>query len=255
MQDLDVSSEGLRTSTRSFRYWRLVSRSWSTLHPGNAVETAAGNPNPITAPAELDNATALSMPSDHPMRRWEDTKETLGYLGRLGDPTNFVALPAAVQALASAANVTAEQRRLGFTVVQIAHRLETLKDSDLVFYFEGGRIVAQRAAPLAEGLGQLASRSAASHGGSARLRLGRSDASRSDRAQAAGGSAAACGSRRSPSPSRTTRPSSAPGGGSSTRPGWSPATGPRPTRTPCSCATTARAGALPRHSAPEGPRR
>lgn len=40
-----------------------------------------------------------------------------------------------------AANISAEQRRLGFTVVQIAHRLETLRDSDVIFYFQNGHIV------------------------------------------------------------------------------------------------------------------
>jgi len=37
--------------------------------------------------------------------------------------------------------IRAEQARLGFTVVQIAHRLETLKGSDLIYFFSHGRVV------------------------------------------------------------------------------------------------------------------
>ena len=40
-----------------------------------------------------------------------------------------------------AASIASEQTRLGFTVVQIAHRLETLKGSDLVYFFAHGRVV------------------------------------------------------------------------------------------------------------------
>merc|ERR1711988_1738951 len=40
-----------------------------------------------------------------------------------------------------AASIAAEQARLGFTVVQIAHRLETLKGSDIIYFFKHGRIV------------------------------------------------------------------------------------------------------------------
>ena len=37
--------------------------------------------------------------------------------------------------------IAAEQARLGFTIVQIAHRLETLKDSDIIYYFAHGAVV------------------------------------------------------------------------------------------------------------------
>merc|ERR1711998_87339 len=40
-----------------------------------------------------------------------------------------------------ATSIAAEQERLGFTVVQIAHRLETLKSSDLIYFFAHGRVV------------------------------------------------------------------------------------------------------------------
>jgi len=40
-----------------------------------------------------------------------------------------------------AASIAAEQARLGFTVVQIAHRLETLKDSDVIYYLSHGSVV------------------------------------------------------------------------------------------------------------------
>jgi len=40
-----------------------------------------------------------------------------------------------------AAAIAAEQARLGFTVVQIAHRLETLKDSDVIYYLSHGVVV------------------------------------------------------------------------------------------------------------------
>ena len=50
------------------------------------------------------------------------------------------ALDAKTQALV-AKNIESEQARLGFTVVQIAHRLETLKSSDVIYYFAHGRVV------------------------------------------------------------------------------------------------------------------
>jgi len=50
------------------------------------------------------------------------------------------ALDAKTQAHVAAA-IEAEQAALGFTVVQIAHRLETLKNSDVVYYFAHGRVV------------------------------------------------------------------------------------------------------------------
>lgn len=40
-----------------------------------------------------------------------------------------------------AAAIESEQRRLGFTVVQIAHRLETLTGSDVIYFFAHGRVV------------------------------------------------------------------------------------------------------------------
>merc|ERR1711988_1293287 len=50
------------------------------------------------------------------------------------------ALDAKTQAHVAKA-IDAEQARLGFTVVQIAHRLETLKGSDIVYFFAHGRVV------------------------------------------------------------------------------------------------------------------
>lgn len=50
------------------------------------------------------------------------------------------ALDAKTQTLV-AASIREEQLRLGFTVVQIAHRLETLKGSDAVYFFAHGRVV------------------------------------------------------------------------------------------------------------------
>lgn len=50
------------------------------------------------------------------------------------------ALDAKTQAHVATA-IAAEQARLGFTVVQIAHRLETLRDSDLIYFFSHGRVV------------------------------------------------------------------------------------------------------------------
>merc|ERR1712185_51432 len=50
------------------------------------------------------------------------------------------ALDAKTQAHVAAA-IEAEQARLGFTVVQIAHRLETLKNSDVIYFFAHGRVV------------------------------------------------------------------------------------------------------------------
>ena len=40
-----------------------------------------------------------------------------------------------------AANIAAEQRALGFTIVQIAHRLETLTSSDVVYFMQHGRVL------------------------------------------------------------------------------------------------------------------
>merc|ERR1712048_333487 len=40
-----------------------------------------------------------------------------------------------------AASLRGEQKRLGFTVVQIAHRLETLQGSDIVYFMIHGRVV------------------------------------------------------------------------------------------------------------------
>jgi len=50
------------------------------------------------------------------------------------------ALDAKTQAHVATA-IAAEQARLGFTVVQVAHRLETLKGSDIIYFFKHGRIV------------------------------------------------------------------------------------------------------------------
>ncbi len=50
------------------------------------------------------------------------------------------ALDAKTQSLV-AESIRTEQARLGFTVVQIAHRLETLRGSDIVYFFSHGRIV------------------------------------------------------------------------------------------------------------------
>ena len=40
-----------------------------------------------------------------------------------------------------AENIAKEQKRLGFSLVQIAHRLETLATSDVVYFLVHGRIV------------------------------------------------------------------------------------------------------------------
>lgn len=50
------------------------------------------------------------------------------------------ALDAATQKKA-AANIAIEQKRLGFSIVQIAHRLETLTNSDVVYFLRHGQVV------------------------------------------------------------------------------------------------------------------
>lgn len=50
------------------------------------------------------------------------------------------ALDAKTQGLV-ATSIRTEQERLGFTIVQIAHRLETLRGSDVVYFFSHGRVV------------------------------------------------------------------------------------------------------------------
>lgn len=56
----------------------------------------------------------------------------------LDDATS--ALDAKTQAHVASA-IESEQARLGFTVIQIAHRLETLKASDVIYFFVHGRVV------------------------------------------------------------------------------------------------------------------
>merc|ERR1712137_383926 len=41
----------------------------------------------------------------------------------------------------AASGIAAEQKRLGFSVVQIAHRIETLTRSDVLYFIENGRVV------------------------------------------------------------------------------------------------------------------
>merc|ERR1740138_1784995 len=41
----------------------------------------------------------------------------------------------------SANGIRAEQERLGFSVVQVAHRIETLTGSDVIFFVEHGQVV------------------------------------------------------------------------------------------------------------------
>ena len=75
---------------------------WSVMHPGNVAEAEAGRPNPIAAPAEMSASAAISLPPDHAIYRWEDAKLTIDHLGRLGDTTDFAALPTSVQTLTMA---------------------------------------------------------------------------------------------------------------------------------------------------------
>merc|ERR1712113_1090353 len=41
----------------------------------------------------------------------------------------------------AAEGIASEQRRIGFSVVQVAHRIETLTNSDVLYFIEHGKVV------------------------------------------------------------------------------------------------------------------
>merc|ERR1740116_34797 len=41
----------------------------------------------------------------------------------------------------AAEGIAAEQTRLGFSIVQVAHRIETLRGSDILYFVEHGQVV------------------------------------------------------------------------------------------------------------------
>jgi uncharacterized protein (DUF1800 family) len=86
---------------------------WTTRHPGNTNEAAAGRPNPIMNPARTRN-TQISFPSWHGMDRWPpkysaaNPTHLLRRLGVYGEDVQFSSLPTTVQVkwLQDLANVT-----------------------------------------------------------------------------------------------------------------------------------------------------
>lgn len=75
---------------------------WTSRHPGNSVELAAGRPNPIQEPARVGE-TAIDFPAFHGLDRWPPVYSTrnpttlLRKLGVYGEEVEYSELPTTVQ--------------------------------------------------------------------------------------------------------------------------------------------------------------